>query len=122
MGDQFYKSPKKCHYMKQYWNLDQKDMVKYMLKAGKHKAHKDIHKLEKVVMDIKSKYKSLNQASCHTPYSWTQFRRFPSAKSVASQKLEFSRKLSPEAISSIQEHMCSEEISFPVPDHKYAGK
>lgn len=45
--------------MKEYWNVDQKDMVKYMLKAGKHKAQKDIHKLQKIVTDIKSKYKSL---------------------------------------------------------------
>ena len=84
MWDQFYKSPKKHHYMKQYWNVDQKEMVKYMLKAGKHKACKDIHKLNKIVTDIKSKYKSLHQASCHTPYSWTQFGRFLSVKSVAS--------------------------------------
>ena len=108
--------------MHKYWELDQKDMVRYMLKAGKHKAHKDIHTLQKIVTNIKSKYKSLHQASSHTPYSWTQFRRFFSIKSVARRKLEFSRKLSPEAVSAIQEHMCLEEISFPVPDWKYAGK
>ena len=122
MWDQFYKSPRKHQYMHKYWKLDDKYMVKYMLKAGKHKAHKDICKLQKLVTDIKSKYKSLHQASCHTPYSWTQFQRFLSVKSVARRKLEFSRKLSPEAVSAIQEHMCSEEISFPVPDRKYAGK
>ena len=120
--DQFVKSPWKHWYMHKYWELDQKDMVRYMLKAGKHKAHKDIHTLQKIVTNIKSKYKSLHQASSHTPYSWTQFRRFFSIKSVARRKLEFSRKLSPEAVSAIQEHMCLEEISFPVPDWKYAGK
>ena len=95
MWDQFYKSPRKCQYMQKYWKLDDKYMVKYMLKAGKNKAHKDICKLHKLVTDIKSKYKSLCQASCHTPYSWTQFWRFLSVE------LEFSRKLSPEAVSAI---------------------
>ena len=49
--DQFYKSPKKHHYKEQYWNLEHKDMCKYMLNVGKHKAHRDIHKLCKLVTD-----------------------------------------------------------------------
>ena len=111
-----------CHYMHQYWDVSNKEMCKYMLKVGKHKAHKDIHKINKLVSDIKSKYKSLHQVACYTPYSWTQFRRYLSVKSFATRKLEYSRKLSPQAVSDIQEHFCSEEISLPVPDHKYAGK
>ena len=43
MWDQFYKSPRKHQYMHKYWKLDEKDMVKYMLKTGKHKACKDIN-------------------------------------------------------------------------------
>ena len=55
-------------------------------------------------------------------YSWTQFRRFVSVKSVATRKLEYQRKLSTAAIQEIQNHFYSDEISFPVPDKKYAGK
>ena len=56
------------------------------------------------------------------PYSWTQFRRFISIKTVAGQKLEYTHKLSPETIADIQNHLNSEEISFPLPDRKHAGK
>ena len=122
MWDQCYRSPQMCHYMNKYWNVSNKEMCKYMLLAGKHKAHKDICKIEKFVRDIKCKYTSLCQASAYTPYSWTQFKRYMSVKSVACRKLENSRKLSPQAKNDIQEHFCSEGISFPVPDHKYAGK
>ena len=55
-------------------------------------------------------------------YSWTQFRRFVSVKSVATRKLEYQRKLSTAAIQEIQNHFYSDEISFPVPDKKYVGK
>ena len=80
--DQMYKSPRKRHYIRKLWPLDQKEFAAFMLKVGKHRAKKDIHKLKKAVSDIKQKYNSLRQASKFTPYSWTQFRHFMSVKSV----------------------------------------
>ena len=120
--DQMYKSPRKRHYIRKLWPLDQKEFAAFMLKVGKHRAKKDIRKLKKAVDDIKQKYNSLRQASKFTPYSWTQFRHFMSVKSVCHRKLEYSHKLSSTAIHAIQNHMESEEVSFPLPDHKFAGK
>ena len=45
-----------------------------------------------------------------------------SIKTVASHKLEYTCKLSPEMITDIQNHLNSEEISFPLPNRKHAGK
>ena len=45
-----------------------------------------------------------------------------SIKTVASCKLEYTCKLSPEMIADIHNHLNSEEISFPLPDRKHAGK
>ena len=71
MWDQCYRSPQMCHYMNKYWDVSNKEKCKYMLLVGKHKACKDIRKIEKLVRDIKCKYTSLHQASAYTPYSWT---------------------------------------------------
>ena len=108
--------------MNKLWANDHKEFACLMLKVGKHRAKKDICKLNKQVIDIKQKYKSLRQAAKYTPYSWTQFRCFMSVKSVANRKLDYSHKLSSSAIEAIQSHMESEDISFPLPDHKFAGK
>ena len=108
--------------MNKLWANDHKEFACLMLKVGKHRAKKDICKLNKQVIDIKQKYKSLRQAAKYTPYSWTQFRHFMSVKSVANRKLEYSHKLSSSAIEAIQSHMESEDISFPLPDCKFAGK
>ena len=120
--DQSYKSPRKHNLMCKYWNVNSKEMCAIMLKLGKHKTRKDVRKIKKLVEDIKSKYKSLRNALTYMPYSWTQFRRFISIKTVASWKLEYTHKLSPETIADIQNHLNSEEISFPLPDRKHAGK
>ena len=93
-----------------------------MLKVGKHRAKKDICKLKKAVDDIKQNYNSLRQVSKFTPYSWTQCRCFMSVKSVGHRKLEYSHKLSSTAIHVMQNHMESKEVSFPLPDCKFAGK
>ena len=74
--DQSCKSARKRKYKSKYWNVDSKDMCAIMLKVGKYKAHKDTHKIKKLVVDIKSKYQSLRKAAAYTPYSWTQFHRF----------------------------------------------
>ena len=43
-------------------------------------------------------------------------------KSSAHRKLEYSHKLSPADLECIEEHMKSDDISFPLPDRKFAGK
>ena len=53
MWDQCYRSPQMRHYMNKYWDVSNKEMYKYMLQVGKHKACKDICKIEKLVRDIK---------------------------------------------------------------------
>ena len=45
-----------------------------------------------------------------------------SVKSVAHRKLEYSHKLSPTDLECIEDHMKSDDISFPLPDRKFAGK
>ena len=116
--DQMYKDPKKCKLMNDLWSGSPSDMCSLMLKLGKHRAKKDKAQIAKVVQKITGKYKSLRNAWKYTPYSWTQFRRFISVKSVATRKLEYQRKLSTAAIQEIQNHFYSDEISFPVPDKK----
>ena len=108
-----YKSPRKWLYMDKLWASDHKEFADLMLKVGKHRAKKDICILNKQVIDIKHKYKSLRQAAKYTHYSWTQFRHFMSVKSVANRKLEYSHRLSSSAIEAIQSHIESEDISFP---------
>ena len=100
--DQMYKSPRKRHYIKRSWPIDQKDFAAFMLKVGKNRAKKNIHKLNKAVQDIKDKYKSLRKAAKYNPYSWTQFRCFMSVKSLAHRKLEHSHKLSSSAIEGLE--------------------
>ena len=69
--DQMYRSPRKRHIMRKIWPLDQKDLASLMLKVGKHRARKDVRKLNQTVQDIKAKYNSLRKASTCIPYSWT---------------------------------------------------
>ena len=71
--DQMYRSPQKRHIMRKMWPLDQMELALLLLKVGKHRARKDVHKLNQTVQDIKAKYNSLRKASRCTPYSWTQF-------------------------------------------------
>ena len=120
--DQMYRDQRKHKLMNNLWCGSPNDMCSLMLKLGKHRAKKDNIQIAKVVQNITAKYKSLRHAWKYTPYSWTQFRRFVSVKSVATRKLEYQRKLSTAAIQEIQNHFYSDEISFPVPDKKYAGK
>ena len=70
------------------------------------------------------KYKSLHHFSNHTNISWTQFRRYCKVgKNISNNNNKlYKRKLNKLQISVIQEHILSEESSFPLPDRKYAGK
>ena len=97
-------------------------MCAIMLKVSKYKAHKDTCKIKKLVLDIKSKYQSLRKAAAYTPYSSTQFHLYISVKTVVSRKLEHTHKLSVQTIVEIQNYLNCDDISFPVPDKKYAGK
>ena len=95
-----------------------------LLQIGKHCAKKDTEKHRKYVNEIKNKYKSLWHFSNHTNFSWTQFRRYCKVgKNIMNKnKNLYKRKLSKCQISDIQDHILSEESSFPLPDKKYAGK
>ena len=95
-----------------------------LLEIGKHHAKKNSNKLNRCVHEIKLKYKSLRTFSCNTNISWTQFRRYcrmGKTQSNNNSKL-YKRKLSKLQISDIQDHILSEDSSFPLPDKKYAGK
>ena len=95
-----------------------------LLHIGKHHAKKDMQKLRKCVNEIKNNYKSLQYFSNHTNFSWTQFRRYCKVvKNIMNNNNKlYKRKLSKCQISDIQDHILSEESSFPLPDRKYAGK
>ena len=70
----------------------------------------------------RSSYNSLRQA-CRLPdINWTHFHRHTYVKSDVHQKIVCTRKLSSSQIQDIQDHYISDNISFPLPDKKYANK
>ena len=71
---------------------------------------------------IKKKDNSLRQACWLTDISWTHFHRHTCVKSEVCRKIEYIRKLSSSQIQDIQDHYKSGDISFPLPDKKYAEK
>ena len=70
------------------------------------------------------KYKSLHHFSNQTDLSWTQFRRYCKVdRNISnSNNKVYRRKLNKLQIADIQDHILSEESSFPLPYRKYAGK
>ena len=54
--------------------------------------------------------------------SWSKFHHHTYVKSEIRKKLEYMRKLSATQIEEIQAHFTSDEVSFPIPDKKYANK
>ena len=85
---------------------------------------KNTQKLRKCVHEIKMKYKSLRHFSSSTNFSWTQFRRYCKVEKNKSSNNNkcYRRKLSKVQIADIQDHILSEESSFPLPDRKCVGK
>ena len=93
-----------------------------MLDHGKYRGRKDKKKLSSTVNEVKNEYNSLRQA-CRLPdISWSKFHRFTYVKLEVCKKLQYTRKLSAAQIAEIQEYYTSNEVSFPLPDKKYANK
>ena len=109
--------------MNDIWSSS-KELSAIMLKLGKEWAHKNKKKVAECVEAIKNKYMSLHKVSSNTSLSWTQFRHYCSIQSSKKnpKSMKYLRKLNMQNIESIQNHMLSEDMSFPMPDQKYSGK
>ena len=65
----------------------------------------------------------MRKACGKTNCSWTKFYHLTQlAKAKMSSKCKFFSKLSAEEIEKIREHMKSEDITFPLPDHKFVNQ
>ena len=121
--DQLYKDPKMRVLMNKYWKRnDEGSLAKLMLDMGKYKSQKDDKKLSATVNMIKKKYNTLRQACQLTDISWTHFHRHTYVKSKPHRKLEYTRRLTSSNIQDIKNHFNCDDISFFLPDKKYANK
>ena len=91
-----------------------------MFEIGKHRARKDEQKLKHTVQQMKLKFSSKACSSINC--SWTKFYWFTRLAKPKQAKHDFMKKLSQEQIQEIQNHMESDNITFPLPDTKHAGK
>ena len=110
--------------MNQYWRhtKDSTSPAKLMLDLGKYRGRKNKKKLSSTVNEVKNKCNSLRQACRLSDISWSKFHRFTYIKLELHKKLQYTRKLSAAQIAEIQAHYTSDEVSFPLPDKKYANK
>ena len=123
---QFSKSPQYSYFLEKLFNPNiQNESQKigpYLFELGKHKARKDETKLKSTVQQMRQKFSSLRKACLSTNCSWTKFYRFMKLAKPKNRKVSCQRKLSQQQIDDIQTHMESEEVTFPLPDTKYARK
>ena len=108
--------------MNKYWNRKDDGLAKLLLDMGKHRARKDSRKLLDTVNTVNKKYKSLRQACCLADILWSKFHRHIYINSKVHKKLEYSRKLTASQIKDIQAYYNHDDVSFPLPDKKYANK
>ena len=110
--------------MNKYWRCtkDNTSLAKLMLDLGKYRGRKDKKKLSSTVNEVKNKYNSLRQVCRLADILWSKFHRFAYIKSEVRKKLQYTRKLSAVQIAEIQAHYTSDEVSFPLPDKRYADK
>ena len=121
--DQLYKDPKMRVHMNKYWKQnDEGSLAKLMLDIGKYRGRKDDQKLLVTANKVKTKYNSSRQACWLTDVNWTHFHRHTYIKPDVHRKIVCTRKLSSSQIQDIQDHYISDDISFPLPDKKYANK
>ena len=97
-----------------YWSLH--------FPNGKHKVRKYTTKLQNTVQQMKSKFSNLRKACSSINCLWTKFYRFTRIAKAKPRKCEFMRKLSENQIDCIQNHMASDDVTFPLPEAKYSGK
>ena len=71
---------------------------------------------------LKNKYKSLCEVCRKTDSTLAESRRCIQIKKRVNRKETYAHTLTTEQIRNVQEHIQSEEVSFPLPDKKYAGK
>ena len=83
---------------------------------------KKYKKAENIVTKLQFKYKSLHEACRQTDCAWTEFKRCLQIQKMVHRKESYACKLTTEQIRNVQEHIQSEEVSFPLPDNKYEGK
>ena len=122
--DQFSKSPRKAHYMQKYFmslNTEGKDIDQYMMQIGKRKGRKDATRLQETVEKMKGQFSSLRKACASINYSWTKFYQFTHLAKPKKSTHKFVKKLSNDEIKKIQEHMKSDEVTFPLPDCKFTN-
>ena len=108
--------------MNKYWNRKDDGLAKLLLDMGKHRAREDNRKLLNTVNTVKKKYKSLRQACRLTEISWSKFHRHTYVNTEVCKKLEYSRKLTAGQIEDIQAYYNHDDVSFPLPDKRYANK
>ena len=112
--EQSWKDPVKRRLMHEIWSSS-KELSAIMLKLGKEHACKNKKRVAECVEAIKNKYMSLCKASSNTSLSWTQFRHYCSIQSSKKnpKSMKYLCKLNIQNIESIQNHMLSEDMSFP---------
>ena len=72
---------------------------------------------------IKKRYKSLRQAWQHTSVHWNEFHRATRLEeSKPTIRKTSVHKLNSDEQNSINEFFLSDEVTFPMPDKKYAGR
>ena len=122
--DQEYKDLRKRVLMNKYWRCtkDNTSLAKLMFDLGKYRGRKDKKKLSSTVNEVKNKYNNLRRACRLADISWSKFHRFTYVKLEGRKKPQYTRKLTAAQIAEIQAHYTSDEVSFPLPDKKYANK
>ena len=108
--------------MNKYWNRKDDGLAKLLLDTEKHWVRKDSRKLLDTVYTVKKKYNSLRQACRLADILWSKFHRHTYINSKVHKKLEYSRKLTAGQIEDIQAYYNHDDVSFPLPDKKYANK
>ena len=92
-----------------------------MMEIGKHKGRKDATRLQETVEKMKGQFSSLRKACASINCSWTKFYRFTHLAKPKKSTHKFVKKLSNDEIKKIQEHMKSDEVTFPLPDCKFTN-
>ena len=120
--EETYNSPWKKILKDKIWNNRDKSIGEFLFEIGKHHTRKNMPKLQEVVNEMKKEFKNLHQACQRTNCSFSKFYHFTRLTKRNIVQQSFEKKLSAGDIRDLSEHIQSEEISFPLPDKKCAGK
>ena len=103
-------------------NTNTKDISEFMLDIGKYKGRKDKTRLQQTVDEMKGQFVSMRMAWAKTKCSWMKFYCFTHLAKPTKSKCQFVNKLNSHEIDNIREHMKSDNVTFPLPDHKYVDQ